>query len=255
MTILCYHSVHPTWTSRLAVTPDAFARHCAWLARRHRVLPLADVLGRLDRNGRGPRGSVVLTFDDGFADNYDHALPVLTRHRLPATVFLVAKTLTAEGLPVNWIDHPPPEPQKLTTLTPDQVLEMQAAGVDFQSHSYAHRTLTELGDAECVTDLRDSRESLEELLRRPVTLLAYPRGRHDERVRHAAEKAGYSHAFALPTSRERPGRYAVPRVGVYSGNGLGTMRAKLSPHYLPLRTHRGLRQLRLAVPRVLGRSW
>lgn len=254
MTILCYHSVHPTWTSRLAVTPDDFARHCNWLARRRRVLPLADALPLLDRNGRGPRGSVVLTFDDGFSDNYEHALPVLTRHRLPATVFLVAQTLTPEGRRVDWVDTPPPEPQRLTTLTRDQVLEMRAAGVDFQSHSYAHRTLTELGEAECVADLRNSREVLEDLLHGPVTLLAYPRGRHDERVRRAAGKAGYSHAFALPTDRERPGRYAIPRVGIYSGNGVGTVRVKLAPSYLQLRTHHGLRQLARSVPRALGRT-
>ena len=112
---------------------------------------------------------------------------MLTRERLPATVFLVAQTLTEEGQPVDWVDTPGTEP--LSTLTRDQVLEMQDAGVDFQSHSWAHHVLTQLSEHECRKDLRDSREFLAEVLGRPVTLLAYPRGRHSPHVRRAAAAA------------------------------------------------------------------
>ncbi len=234
MTILCYHSVQPGWHSPLAVEPEAFARQAAWLRRTRRVLPLADSLPRLDRSGRLPRGEAALTFDDGFAALYEHALPVLTRERLPATVFLVAKTLTPAGQPVDWVDTPGPEP--LSTLTLDEVLEMQEAGMNFQSHSWAHLDLTNLTEAECVRDLRESRELLSELLGRPVTLLAYPRGRHNGQVRRAAALAGYSHAFALPDRPEQPDTYAIPRVGIFRGNGQLTLRIKSARPYVRLRT-------------------
>src|ERR687893_300844 len=104
MSILCYHSVQPRWPSPLAVEPADFARHCAWLAHRRRVLPLRDALVRLDRSGRLRRGMAALTFDDGFAALHEHAMPVLARHRMPATVFLVAQTLTPAGQPVDWVD-------------------------------------------------------------------------------------------------------------------------------------------------------
>lgn len=236
MTILCYHSVQPDWASPLAVHPSGFAQHGAWLARRRCVLPLSDAVGRLDSSGRLPRGLTALTFDDGFSGVYEHALPILTRHRLPATVFLVAQTLTETGQPVDWVETVCG--QDLTTLTHDQVLEMQSAGVDFQSHSWAHADLTRLTFAECVEDLRESRELLESLLDRPVTLLAYPRGRHDEHVRAAAARAGYTHAFALPEGREAPGPYSIPRVGIYRGNGMANLRVKSARPYLPLRTGR-----------------
>src|SRR5687768_7563714 len=103
MTILCYHSVQPGWDSLLAVEPVAFARQAAWLRRSRRVLPLRDALPRLDASGRLPRGEAALTFDDGFAAMYTHALPVLTRESLPATMFLVAQTLTPAGRPVDWV--------------------------------------------------------------------------------------------------------------------------------------------------------
>jgi peptidoglycan/xylan/chitin deacetylase (PgdA/CDA1 family) len=234
MTVLCYHSVEPDWESPLAVEPAAFVRQAAWLRRNRRVMPLEEALPRLDARGRLPRGAAALTFDDGFAALHSNVLPVLTEEKLPATVFLVAETLTPAGRPVDWVDTPGTRP--LVTLTLDQVLEMQQAGVDFQSHSWAHHDLTRLSWAECVRDLRDSRELLSDLLGRPVTLLAYPRGRHDADVRRAAAAAGYTHGFALPETTEQPGDYAVPRVGIYRGNGAFTVRVKAARPYLRVRT-------------------
>jgi peptidoglycan/xylan/chitin deacetylase (PgdA/CDA1 family) len=234
MSVLCYHSVEPGWESPLAVEPDAFARQAAWLRRSRRVLPLPAALSRLDATGRLPRGEAVLTFDDGFAALHTHVLPVLIREQLPATVFLVAQTLTPAGQPVDWVDTPGSEP--LVTLTVDQVLEMQDAGVDFQSHSWAHRDLTQLSTAECLRDLRDSREMLADLLGRHVTLLAYPRGRHNRQVREAAALAGYTHAFALPERAEQADAFAVPRVGIHRGNGQLTLRVKAARPYVRLRT-------------------
>ncbi len=251
MTVLCYHSVQSGWDSPLAVEPDDFAWQAAWLQRRRTVLPLRDALSRLDRTGRLPRGEAALTFDDGFADLHTHALPLLKRHRLPATVFLVAQTLTSGGQAVDWVDTA--GSQQLRTLTLDQVLEMQDAGVEFESHSWAHRDLTGLSTEECVRDLRESRELLTDLLGRPVTLLCYPRGLHNRQVREAAEKAGYTHAFALPERAEQPDRYAVPRVGIYRGNSPLTVRIKAARPYLRVRTSdrvlRGTRRVkRLVTP-------
>ncbi|MBA3464636.1 MAG: polysaccharide deacetylase family protein [Deltaproteobacteria bacterium] len=234
MTILCYHSVQPGWASPLAVDPADFAEHCSWLVRRRQVLPLDEAVDRVDHRGRLPRGFAALTFDDGFAALYEHALPVLQGYRLPATVFLVAATLTATGHPVDWVDTPGEAP--LRTLTRDQVLHMQEAGVSFQSHSYAHHDLTRLSFADCVADLRQSRELLSEVLGRPVGLLAYPRGRHNAQVRAAAARAGYRHAFGLPERAEPAGPYSIPRVGVYHGNSTTTVRVKSSRGYFAGRT-------------------
>ena len=233
MTILCYHSVDPAWESPLAMRPTEFEAHCRWLARHRSVVPLADAVTKLDRSGRLPRGLAAMTFDDGFSGVLEHALPVIRRYALPVTVFLVAQTLTDEGLSAHWVRTPPP--WSIATLTRDQVQEMQALGVDFQSHSWAHLDLPTLGYDGCVDDLRRSRDLLEDLLGRSVTHLAYPRGLHDEQVRRAAEKAGYSHAYSLPEASERPGPYAVPRVGINRGNGVSTLAVKSARAYLPTR--------------------
>jgi peptidoglycan/xylan/chitin deacetylase (PgdA/CDA1 family) len=245
MSILCYHAVQPGWRSPMSVEPAVLDEHCGWLSRRRFVVPLQEAVHRLDATGRLPRGLAALTFDDGFSSLHEHGFPVLARHRLPATVFLVAETLTAAGRPVDWVDTAPAE--QLTTLTIEQVREMQDAGIRFESHSFSHLDLTSLSFEDCVRDLTDSRELLETLLGRPVRLLAYPRGRHNASVRAAAERAGYSHAFTLPEGREPVGPYAVPRVGLFDGNDLRHLRVKSARSYLRLRTGRPyqvVRQLR-----------
>lgn len=232
MSILCYHSLDPGWASPLAVPPGVFATHAAWLARSREVVSAERAAAAMTWRGTLPGKMSALTFDDGYADLYEHALPVLERHRLPATVFLVAATLS-EGKAVDWVDDPPAH--ELRTLTADQVLAMQAAGVRFGSHSHAHLDLRTLSYEDCVADLKESRQTLEDVLHRPVTLLAYPRGRHSPDVRRAAAAAGYEAAFSLPEGAEEVSRYSVPRAGVYAHNGTTVLRLKTMRSYVPAR--------------------
>ena len=247
MTILCYHAVDPSWESPLALRPEEFAAQCIWLARHRTVVPLEVAIARMTPQGRLPRGMVALTFDDGLQQLSDHVFPVLERHRLPATVFLVAATLTADGQAVDWVDSPPVWPLK--TLGVDHVLEARDQGFAFASHSWSHRTLPDLTQQECRQDLTDSRELLEDLLRQPVRYLAYPRGQHDAMVRAAARRAGYTNGLALPEGPEEPGPYAVPRAGVFPGNGTAVLRAKTSRHYQVLRQSRAYPWVRATLRR------
>ena len=221
MTILCYHSVQDDWRSPLAVGRAAFRDQMLWLTEHRQVVDLPDAAAALDGSWRLPRGRAAITFDDGFSSLHEFVLPVLVELGLPATVFLVAETLTPSGRPVDWVDTPPPFP--LRTLTRSQVLEMQTAGTRFASHSYSHHDLTTLTYDACVTDLRSSKDVLEDLLGEPVPFLAYPRGRHDPGVRSAASAAGYTHALTLPQGPEPAGDMSVPRVGIFPGNGRRAM--------------------------------
>lgn len=233
--ILCYHSVDPRWQSNLSMSPERFEQHCAWLARRKTVVPLSTVSSQLDRSCRLPAGATAITFDDGYRDVLRYAAPILGRHGLTATVFVVAASLTEGFGGVDWVDDPPGH--RLEVLDKDEILQLRQAGIEIGSHSYRHADLTTLSQREVVEDLRASREVLEDLLREPVTMLAYPRGRHDERVRDAAHRAGYDVAFTL----EAPGpigRHAVPRVGVSPLDGPAALSIKTARSYLPLRRSR-----------------
>lgn len=246
MTILCYHSVEPGWASPLALDPVAFERQCRWLARHRQVVGLPDLVAALDRGEAPPRRAVALTFDDGLSGVYEHAFPILRRYGLPATVFLVAETLLPQGRPVDWVDTPPDF--ALRTVTVPQIREMAGEGIHFASHSHRHHDLTRLDEQACEEDLATSRRLLEQVLGHPVAYLAYPRGRHDATVRRAAQRAGYTHAFALPETHETPGPYAIPRVGVYPGNGPLALRVKTAPAYVTVRCSRVFPLLRALWP-------
>ncbi|MEJ2888017.1 polysaccharide deacetylase family protein [Actinomycetospora aeridis] len=238
MTVACYHSVDPDWDQELSVEPDAFARQCAVLARR-RVVSLDAVEARLAAGAALPRRRVLLTFDDGFADNAVHAAPVLRRHGLPATFFIVAASLTPGGVDVDWVRGVPAD-EAPPLLDVDAVRALAAEGHTIANHSWSHRDLTQLSESECLTDLRDSRELLSDVLGRSVTTVAYPFGRHAAHVRRAAQRAGHTCAFGLPDRPEETGPFAVPRVGIYRGNNLATFRLKMSEPYLRVRTSRTL---------------
>ncbi len=85
--ILAYHRVAEIESDPqlLGVTPERFAQHLAHLRARYHPMSLLDLAG-----GRAPRRGVVVTFDDGYADNLHHARPLLERYEAPATVFVVA---------------------------------------------------------------------------------------------------------------------------------------------------------------------
>ena len=230
MTILCYHTVDPSWSDPLAITPMELARQCRWLSHRREVIDIDHAVAS-PRRQRGRRRAIALTFDDGFAGVLDFALPILRRYGFPFAVFVVTRTLTEGGAPVDWIDDPPDPPP--ATLTVDQLLELRESGATIASHSHTHRVLPDLSEAECLDDLRTSREVLETLLRQPVPYIAYPRGLHDAKVRRAAARAGFSAGFSLPNGREVAGPFAVPRVGIYRGNPMPVFRLKTTENLYP----------------------
>ena len=102
--MLLYHRVLPSAIAErdavepgMYVTPESFSSHLDWLVAEFRVLPLHEIVARLGDGRSLPRGACALSFDDGWRDNLDHALPELERRGLPATVFVVTDRVGTEG--------------------------------------------------------------------------------------------------------------------------------------------------------------
>jgi peptidoglycan/xylan/chitin deacetylase (PgdA/CDA1 family) len=232
VSIVCYHAIDPEWHSPISMDPGAFDHQMAWLASHRRVVSLRVATRMMDARGRLPSGIAAITFDDGFASVHEHAVPTLLREGLEATMFIVANTLDEEGAGLDWLEDPKAPRRAMSSA---RVLELRDAGFEIGSHSYAHHDLTTLLDEEIVADLRKSREVLEDLVEGPVTLLAYPGGSNDERVRKAAGIAGFQNSYAMADT-ERPGLpHAIPRVGLYRGQGTATLKAKTSPWFWRMR--------------------
>src|SRR5262249_60025256 len=130
--ILYYHSISDD-PVRSSVSPDAFADQIAHLKARYHVVPLSDVVRHLAARRPLPAGTVVITLDDGFRDNYEQAFPILARAGAAATVFLTVSYIGTDRLPTLTRTQFVPRP-----LTWEQAKEMHAHGIEFGSHTLSH---------------------------------------------------------------------------------------------------------------------
>jgi peptidoglycan/xylan/chitin deacetylase (PgdA/CDA1 family) len=222
--VLCYHSLSDSWQDSLAVPPTAFERQLRTLVDRGYRPATADQA----INGSGPLLHV--TFDDAFR-SVAHALPVLERLRVPATIF--ACTAYADGgrrlLVPELLTRASGHEDELLTMDWDTLRSTSELGIEIGSHTETHPHLTRLSDAEIRRELADSRERLEAELGRSCRYLAYPYGESDARVRAAARWAGYAAAYSLRASAKAPDPYGLPRVDVYRKDGRIRFALKTSP--------------------------
>ncbi len=210
--ILMYHEItaEPMLTGRLAVRPDAFAQQLGYLkAAGYHTLTAGQFANALDWRAPLPAKAVVLTFDDGFADFYYTALPLLQRHGLTGTLFVTSGWTGASGEYLN--QGAPPG-----MLSGEQIREIADAGIEIGAHSVTHPQLDQLSAGSLRQELVGGKQALEDLLGAPVPGLAYPFGYSSKAVRDSAAAIGYEYACAVGNRFASTGgdRFALPRLTV-----------------------------------------
>jgi len=218
--VLCYHSVHPSKPFASA-SPADFGRHLDWLAGHCDVVPLARILEAARTSQNRARPVVALTFDDGYADNYEFAFPILQSRGLTATFFVTAGLLERDAEVVTRL-------QALRQCTYEdvrplewaQAREMHAAGMTIGGHTYSHPNLAVLTATRAREELTRSKQILEDRLGAAVPWMAYPfgkPGRHfTEETVALVEEAGYESACAVlfRSVHQTDSRFAIPRLFV-----------------------------------------
>jgi peptidoglycan/xylan/chitin deacetylase (PgdA/CDA1 family) len=222
--VLCYHAVSDTWQHRLSVPAGALEEQLGLLLRRgYRPMGTAEAAA-------GSGKLLHVTFDDAYA-SVRNALPVLERTGVKATVF-ACTAFAGEGRPLalpelrSELDA---RPHELETMTWDDLRGLVERGIEVGSHTVSHPRLPTLSDAALADELRSSRDQLETELGRPCTVLAYPYGDCDDRVRAAARTAGYETAFGLPGDPTGRDPFDAFRVGVWHGDGPHRVAFKANP--------------------------
>jgi len=199
--ILMYHAIGQSGerASRYVLPVDRFERQMRWLKRRrYRVLELDEFVRCLREHRLPPAKSVVLTFDDGYADNRSLAAPILERLGLPATFFLVS----AAGTRNSW-DQNGATVGGRALMGLEQARELVGGVVSLGAHTRSHADLTALTSHELEAEIAGSRSELEVALGAPVTLFAYPYGKTNTEVREAVMQAGFLAACSVESGRNR----------------------------------------------------
>ncbi len=230
--ILMYHHVAPVPSGLRAlrglyVSPGAFSRQMrllGWLG--FRGLSMSDAMPYLRGEARGK--VAVITFDDGYVDNLEHALPVLQRHGFSASCYAVSGAL---GDYNRWDEAR--TGVRAPIMTAMQLRAWRAAGMDVGAHTHSHVRLTQCDDAALQREVNDCRKALQDCTGSPVTQFCYPYGDHDDRVVASVREAGFSDATTTLRGRARAGGDPLrwPRVPISNRHLLAQVAVRLVSRY------------------------
>ena len=251
--VLLYHHVGPPRPGTMpgiTTSPARFERQMRWLARRgYTGICPADWVRWL-REGKGlPRKPVLLTFDDGYADLAEHALPILRRHGFGAVVFIV----TGQVGGTNAWDEARGS-ATLRLMTAEQIRDWADQGIEFGAHGRKHADLTTLSARDLAEEVTGSVSDLAAILGSRVVSFAYPYGFYNQAVRDCVRQA-VDLAFIADEQKQGTNDlltdpYLLRRTMVQTGDFLVDLEFRALWGTSPLQDVRARLRLRSRVKRV-----
>ena len=199
-TVLYYHSIDSQDRGRFARQMDVLLRHTTPVAAGLRT-PLS----------QGRRYSVV-TFDDGFQNVIDNAMPELERRRVPWTFFVIADAL---GKTVPWSTRETRESELHKIMSEDQLRKLDSDLLTIGAHTMTHPRLPSLPPEEAMWEIQESKLRLESILHKEIALFSFPYGAFSQPLIRQCQEAGFQRIFTtLPGyALSTPTEFVSPRVG------------------------------------------
>ncbi|HUV35581.1 MAG TPA: polysaccharide deacetylase family protein [Patescibacteria group bacterium] len=223
--VLAYHKVTSFEFGGTWMPPARFAAQIdALLDAGYRFIDEEAFLGVLEGERGGSAREVLLTFDDGYRELLDGAVPILERRGIPALIFLISDFVGREN---EWELRLPG--RRFRHLDWDEIRDLAGRGFTFGSHTCTHRDLRRLPTAAVRTELLSSKRAIEGHVAAPVRSLSYPFGLTTPAIAREASRAGYRAAFSMypPAPNRRIERYNLRREGVYVIDSALSLRIKL----------------------------
>jgi len=172
--ILFYHRIAEHGANGWSMPFATFARQMRWLRRNFDLVSLEEAQRRIGL-GQNDRPAVAITFDDGYAENCERALPLLIEQQIPVTYFVASRHIL-EGLP---FPHDVAEGRPLAVNTVDQLRRLIDAGVEIGAHTRTHADLGAIEDSGILFDeMSVCRDELEDSLQCPIRYFSFPYGLH-----------------------------------------------------------------------------
>ena len=181
--VLYYHSIRPTEDNELILSPEKLKKQLNFLkSEGYTSLSLSEFSNYILNNTPVPPKSFLITFDDGYMDNYYYAFPILKELNMKATIFCI--TFKLDGT---------------YYLSAEALKEMSDYGIDIECHTVNHDDLSSLSYDDQLTTLKNSKSYLENLLNKKIYAIAYPFGNINNETTKAVEEAGYTLGFLTST--------------------------------------------------------
>ena len=177
--VLYYHSVRESADNEVTITPNMLRTQLKYIKDEgYTALTINELKDYILNNSPIPHKSIVITFDDGYMDNYSCAFPILKDLNMIATIFCITSELDGSYY-----------------LSKDAIVEMSNYGIDIQSHTVNHPKLDKFTYDEQLIELINSKKTLESITGKKVDSIAYPFGNFNDDSIRAAKDAGYTLGF------------------------------------------------------------
>lgn len=200
--VLMYHQISDEKGNDAVISQERFKEHMEYLHRNgYSPLTLDELDAYLSGRLELPPKPVVLTFDDGYRDTYEIALPVLKSYGFKSTLFIPA---AEDDRRLSW----------------QELREMKAAGMEVASHSYSHRELAAMSPAEQLAEIVKSKEILDRNLGQDTKYFCYPNGSFSDTTLKALKDKGFRLAVTIDAGWVKRGDNPLTLKRVWMGNAV-----------------------------------
>jgi len=224
--ILEYHSVNDMINTPLSVTTGNFKRQMEYLSKRgYTTISLDDLYRYYTSKSPLSKKPIIITFDDGYEDNYVNAYPIFKKYGFTATIFLVTGYVDK----VVKFELPPASSNGENILSWEEIREMKKNGISFGSHTCSHSFLTRIPDDQAEWEIKESKKRIEEEVEIKVNSFCYPSGDFNEKIKQMVISSQYRVACAevLPL-QEKQDLLCLERIAIYRRDDMLMFRFKLS---------------------------
>ena len=208
---------------------DMFKKHLQYLKDKNYTVITFKDLDKIGWRNRFEKGKkyIILTFDDGYKDNYDLAFPILKEFNFKATIFLMG------SLTYNEWDVKAGGERKFSLMSVEMIKEMQDYGIEFGAHTFNHPKINTLSNEEIAHQIVDVRKPLEEKIGKEIITFAYPYGILNDYAKEMAKKAGYTFALATDSGSVclSDDLYQIRRIAIFPNTNLFSFKRKVAGNY------------------------
>lgn len=225
--VLMYHMIsehlpkNQSKFNRLRVTPKEFEKQLIWLKQNGFKSFTLSELVQLENI---PEKSVVLTFDDGYEDNFTNAFPLLQKYDFKATIYIVLNRFENNWATDKDLDKASNELNNEKMLSDEQIKIMIESGlIEIGSHTLDHVNLPKVNKEEKEKQLLESKKQIENIFNIKCDSFAYPFGFYDKDSVEIVKNVGYTNATTTVNGvfdKNKYSNFEIPRIMVSGRQGL-----------------------------------